>query len=84
MTNFKDDNLGQQAVLLNVDFPDVLGTNIFKYSLYRLLERENLLSDLIAQYKNSYSGSKAYPSSMLLRLASFAYIRGITSSRVIA
>ena len=82
MANFKDDNLGQQ-VLLNVDFLEVLGTNSFEYSLYRLLERDDLLSDFIAQYKNSHSGRKAYPPAMLLRIIFFAYYRGITSSRAI-
>ena len=82
MANFKDDNLGQQ-VLLNVDFLEVLGTNSFEYSLYRLLDRDDLLSDFIAQYRNSHSGRKAYPPAMLLRIIFFAYYRGITSSRAI-
>jgi len=82
VANFKDDNLGQQ-VLLNVDFLEVLGTNSFEYSLYRLLQREELVGEFVAQYKNTHSGRKAYAPAMLLRIIFFAYYRGITSSRAI-
>jgi len=82
VANFKEDNLGQQ-VMLNVDFLEVLGTSSFEYSLYRLLEREELISEFIDQYNNAHSGRKAYSPAMLLRVIFFAYYRGITSSRVI-
>lgn len=82
MANFKADNVRQQT-LLNVDFIEVLGTNTFEYSLYCLLEREELLGAFIAQYKNHHSGRKAYHPAMLLRVIFYAYYRGITSSRVI-
>lgn len=82
MANFKEDNIRQQT-LLNVDFLEVLGTDTFEYSLYQLLEREELLSAFIAQYRNHHSGRKAYHPAMLLRVIFFAYYRGITSSRVI-
>ena len=59
MANFKEDNIRQQT-LLNVDFLEVLGTDTFEYSLYQLLEREELLSAFIAQYRNHHSGRKAY------------------------
>ena len=83
MGNFKADNIRQQT-LLNVDFLEVLGTNTYEYSLYRLLEREEILSAFKKQYKNDHNGRKAYPPAMLLRVIFFAYYRGITSSRVIA
>jgi len=82
VANFKDDNLGQQ-VLLNVDFLEVLGTNSFEFSLYRLLQREELVGEFVGQYKNTHRGRKAYPPAMLLRIIFFAYYRGITSSRAI-
>ncbi len=81
MGNFKDDNLGQQ-VLLNVDFLEVLGSGSFEFSLYRLLQREELVSDFVAQYKNTHSGRKAYPPAMLLRLIFYAYYRGIDPAPV--
>ena len=64
MANFRADNIRQQT-FLNVDFLEVLGTDTFEYSLYRLLEREELLSEFVAQYKNDHSGRKAYPPAML-------------------
>ena len=82
MANFKDDHLEQQ-VLLNIDFLEILGTTSFEYSLYRLLQREELLGEFIAQYKNTHSGRKAYAPAMLLRIIFFSYYRGITSSRAI-
>ena len=82
MANFKEDNIRQQT-FLNVDFLEVLGDNTFEYSLYQLLEREELLSAFIAQYKNHRSGRKAYHPAMLLRVIFYAYYRGITSRRVI-
>ena len=82
MANFKDDNLGQQ-VLLNIDFLEILGSKSFEFSLYHLLQREDLVSDFIAQYKNTHSGRKAYHPAMLLRVIFYAYYRGITSSRAI-
>lgn len=82
MANFKDDNLGQQ-VLLNIDFLEILGGSSFEFSLYHLLQREDLVSDFIAQYKNTHSGRKAYHPAMLLRVIFYAYYRGITSSRAI-
>ena len=83
MANFKADNIRQQT-LLNVDFLEVLGSDTYEYSLYRLLEREEIVSSFIAQYKNEHGGRKAYPPAMLLRVIFYAYYRGITSSRVIA
>lgn len=82
MANFKADNIRQQT-LLNVDFLEILGTDTFEYSLYRLLEREEIVEAFISQYKNAHGGRKAYSPSMLLRIIFFAYYRGITSSRVI-
>ncbi len=63
MANFKDDNLGQQ-VLLNNDFLEVLGGKSFEFSLYHLLQREDLVSDFIALYKNTHSGCEAYHPAM--------------------
>ena len=68
MANFRTDNIRQQT-LLNVDFLEVIGTNTFEFSLYQLLEREDLLNAFIAQYKNTHSGRKAYHPAMLLRLS---------------
>jgi len=82
MASFKQDNIRQQT-LLNVDFLEVLGTNTYEFSLYQLLERKELLSAFIAQYKNHHSGRKAYHPALLLRIIFYAYYRGITSSRVI-
>ena len=42
MANFKADNIRQQT-LLNVDFLEVLGSDTFEFSLYRLLEREEIV-----------------------------------------
>ena len=83
MANFRADKIRQQT-FLNVDFLEVLGTDTFEYSLYRLLEREEILSEFIAQYQNDHGGRKAYPPAVLLRIIIFAYYRGVTSSRVIA
>ena len=83
MGNFRADNIRQQT-FLNVDFLEVIGTNTFEFSLYQLLEREELLSEFIKQYINDEGGRKAYPPAVLLRVIFFAYYRGITSSRVIA
>ena len=83
MGKFRVDNIRQQA-FINVDYLEVIGTNTFEYSLYRLLEREGILNAFIRQYKNDHSGRKAYPPAVLLRVIFFAYYRGITSSRVIA
>ena len=58
MANFKADNIRQQT-LLNVDFLEVLGTDTFEYSLYRLLEREEIVEQFVAQYQNAHSGRKA-------------------------
>jgi len=82
VANFKADNIRQQT-LLNVDFLEVLGTDTFEYSLYRLLERKELLGAFIAQYKNDRGGRKAYPPAMLMRVIFYAYYRGVTSSRII-
>ena len=83
MANFKPDNIGQRE-FLTVDYLEVIGTKTFEYSLYRLLEREDMLSEFISKYKNEHNGRKAYPPAMLLRVIILAYYRGITSSRVIA
>ena len=82
MANFKADNIRQQT-LLNVDFLEVLGVDTFEYSLYRLLEREEIVEQFVAQYQNAHSGRKAYPPALLLRIIFYAYYRGVTSSRVI-
>ena len=55
MTNFKEDKLGHQ-VLLNIDFLEILGNKSFEFSLYHLLQREDPVSDFVAQYKNTHSG----------------------------
>ena len=55
MADFKDDNLCQQ-VLLNINFLEILGNKSFEFSLYYLLQRENIVSEFIAQYKNTHSG----------------------------
>ena len=67
MANFKADNIRQQT-LLNVDFLEVLGTDTFEYSMYRLLERKELLGAFIEKYKNDGGGRKAYPPAMLMRV----------------
>ena len=77
MANFKTDNIRQQT-LLNVDYLEVLGTDTFEFCLYRLLERKEVVSEFIEQYKNSVSGRKAYPPALLLRIIFFAYYQGIT------
>lgn len=53
MAMFKADNIRQQT-LLNVDFLEILGTDTFEYSLYRLLEREEIVEVFISQYKNAH------------------------------
>jgi len=82
VANFKADNIRQQT-LLNVDFLEVLGDDTFEYSLYRLLEREEIVEEFVAQYHNAHGGRKAYPPALLLRIIFYAYYRGVTSSRVI-
>ena len=83
MGNFRADNIRQQA-FLNVDFLEVIGTKSYEYSLYRLLDRDEIVSEFINQYKNDHSGRKAYRPAVLLRVIFAAYYRGITSSRLIA
>lgn len=82
MANFKADNIRQQT-LLNVDFLEVLGSDTFEFSLYRLLEREEIVEQFVAHYDNAHGGRKAYPPALLLRIIFYAYYRGVTSSRVI-
>ena len=55
MGNFRADNIRQQA-FLNVDFLEVIGTKSYEYSLYRLLDRDEIVSEFIKQYKNDHSG----------------------------
>ena len=50
MGNFRADNIRQQA-FLNVDFLEVIGTRSYEYSLYRLLGRDELVSEFIKQPK---------------------------------
>lgn len=83
MGNFRTDNIRQQT-LMNVDFLEVIGNKSYEYSLYRLLEQDEIVSEFIKQYKNDNNGRKAYRPSVLLRIIFAAYYRGITSSRVIA
>ena len=80
MGNFRADNIRQQA-FLNVDFLEVIGTRSYEYSLYRLLNRDEIVNEFIKQYKNDRSGRKAYQPAVLLRVIFAAYYRGITSSR---
>jgi len=61
----------------------VLGENTFEYSLDKLLENDELLSDFYARYKHKHVGRKADPPALLMRIIFYAYYRGITSSRVI-
>ena len=83
MANFKPDNIVQHT-LLDIDFLEVIGTDTFEYSLYRLLERNQILSAFEVDYKNDHVGRKAYPPKVLMRIIFYAYYRGVTSSRVIA
>ncbi|MCP3670500.1 MAG: transposase, partial [Gammaproteobacteria bacterium] len=62
----------------------MLGDNTFEYCLYHLLEREELISDFLARYKNHNVGRKAYPPGLRLRIIFYAYYRGHISNRVIA
>ena len=57
MANFKADNIRQQT-LLNVDFLEVLGSDTFEFSLYRLLEREEIVEQFVAHYDNAHGGRK--------------------------
>ena len=50
MGNFRADNIRQQA-FLNVDFLEVIGTRSYEYSLYRLLDRDEIVSEFIKQPK---------------------------------
>ncbi|MGK0249360.1 MAG: transposase [Oleispira sp.] len=48
-----------------------------------MLENDEIVSGFYARYKNKNVGRKAYPLALLLRVISYAYYRGHTSSRVI-
>ncbi|MDP0590151.1 MAG: hypothetical protein QS748_13575 [Candidatus Endonucleobacter bathymodioli] len=65
MSNFLNDNLNQ-SVFFGINYLEVLGENTFEYSLYKLLENDELLSDFYARYKNKYVGRKAYSPALLL------------------
>jgi hypothetical protein len=60
MSNFLDDNLNQ-SVFFDINYLEVLGSNIFEYCLYYLLENDDIVSDFYARYKNKNVGRKAYP-----------------------
>lgn len=83
MANFLTDDI-HQSVFLDINFLEVLGKNTFEHSLYCLLNRENILEEFHARYKNNVTGRKAYPPELLLRVVFYAYYRGITSSRTIS
>ncbi|MCP4504676.1 MAG: hypothetical protein GY822_32630, partial [Deltaproteobacteria bacterium] len=82
MSNFLDDNLNQ-SVFFDTNYLEVLSDNTFDYCLYHLLEREELISDFLARYKNHNAGRKAYPPALLRRTIFYAYHRGHISHRVI-
>lgn len=83
MANFIDTNINQ-TVFLDINYLDQLGKNNFDFYLYSLLNKDHILDDFLARYKNKKVGRKAYPPELLLRIIFCAYYRGITSSRVIA
>jgi hypothetical protein len=55
----------------------------FEPALNHLFEHEIDLSGLDARYRNDESGAPAYPPAVLLKPSSFAYSRGIVSSRAV-
>lgn len=83
MANFIDTNINQ-TVLLDINYLEQLGKDNFDFYLYTLLNKEHILDEFLARYKNKNVGRKAYPPELLLRIIFCAYYRGITSSRVIA
>lgn len=83
MANFINTNINQ-TVLMDINYLDQLGKNNFDFYLYTLLNKESIIDDFLARYKNKKVGRKAYPPELLLRIIFCAYYRGITSSRVIA
>ena len=58
MGKFRVDNI-RQHMFLSVDFLEIIGNNTFEYSLYRLLERDGILSEFIKQYKNNIAGNRS-------------------------
>ena len=69
--------------LLAVDLQAQLQPGTFEYALRQLIDEELDLSDFDARYCNDATGASAYAPAVLLKVALFAYSRGILSSRSI-
>ena len=71
-----------KLIPMHIDRQVVPGT--FEYTLSYLIEHECDLSGFEARYHNDETGAPAYEPAILLKIVLFAYLRGMTSSRVIA
>ncbi len=82
MTRYKPDDT--QPKFVAVDLAAQLLPGTFEHALHHLLEQAIDLTPFDARYRNDATGAPAYAPGMLLRVALFAYSRGIVSSRAIA
>ena len=69
---------------LPVDLARQLLPGTFEHALNQLLDHEIDLGRFDARFRNDETGAPAYPPAVLLKVALFAYARGIVSSRTIA
>ncbi len=66
---------------LAVDLDRQLLPGTFEHALCHLIDHALDLTGFDARYRNDSSGASAYPPAMLLKIALYAYSRGIVSSQ---
>ncbi|WOG25894.1 transposase [Endozoicomonas sp. 8E] len=72
-----------QNLLVPVNLAEQLVSGSFEYTLNSLVDHEIDTSIFHEHYNNDETGRLAYNPAMLLKVVSFAYSRGITSSHKI-
>ena len=83
MAKYKPYDLNQTRVI-SVSYADQIIEGSFEYVLTEIVEEHLDLSVFDGRYRNDETGSSAYDSKVLLKVALYGYYRGLTSSRRIA
>lgn len=83
MARYRDYDYSQ-GKFIPVHFDQQILPGTFEYTLHYLIDHEIDLSVFEARYHNDEIGAPAYDPAILLKIISYAYSRGITSSRAIA